>query len=102
MARNGTVCLAALTKVRPRLVVLDDEGADVGGPAFVDTLHQHVPQALVVYLATHHSADLERTVRQRGVLYYTAKPLDPTTLISILGTVFPAHEGEKSVARVGS
>jgi len=87
-ARKGDECLAALAKVRPRLVVLDDSINNLDGPGLLRTLHQRVPQALVVYLTTHHTLALERAVRQLGVLYYTEKPLDSSSFEKVLATVF--------------
>jgi DNA-binding NtrC family response regulator len=89
-ARSGGECLAALTKGRPRLVVLDDSLSDLDGPELLHALHQRVPEALVVYLTTHHTPELERTVRQLGVLYYTEKPPDSSSFEKVLATVFAA------------
>lgn len=88
--RNGDEGLAALTRGRPRLVVLDDSISDLDGPGLLRALHQQVPEALVVYLATHHTLELERAVRQLGVLYYTEKPPDALLFEKVLATVFAA------------
>jgi CheY-like chemotaxis protein len=86
--RNGNECLAALTKIRPRLIVLDDSTTHLNGPGLLHALHQHAPGALVVYLTISHSLELERTVRQSGVLYYTEKPPDSPLLTKLLAAVF--------------
>ena len=86
--RNGDEGLAALTKGRPRLVVLDDSMSDLDGPGLLCALHQRVPEALVVYLTSHHTLELERAVRQLGVLYYTEKPPDSSLFTKVLATVF--------------
>jgi DNA-binding NtrC family response regulator len=86
--RTGDECLAALAKGRPRLVVLDDSIANLDGPGLLRALHQGVPEALIVYLTTRHTLELERAVRQLGVLYYTEKPPDSSSFEKVLTTVF--------------
>jgi DNA-binding NtrC family response regulator len=86
--RNGDECLAALAKGRPRLIVLDDSINDLDGPGLLRALHQRVPEALVIYLTTYHTLELERAVRQLGVLYYTEKPPDSLSLEKVLAAVF--------------
>jgi len=86
--RNGDECLTVLAKGRPRLIVLDDSISDLDGPGLLRALHQRVPEALVVYLTTHHTLELERAVRQLGVLYYTEKPPDSLSFERVLATVF--------------
>jgi len=87
-ARNGDECLTALAKGRPRLIVLDDSISDLDGRGLLRALHQRVPEALVIYLTTHHTLELERAVRQLGVLYYTEKPPDSLSFEKVLATVF--------------
>ena len=86
--KNGEEGLAALARVRPRLIVLDDSITDLDGPGLLHALHQHAPEVLIVYLTTRHTLELERVVRQSGVLYYTEKPSDPLLLAKVLASVF--------------
>jgi CheY-like chemotaxis protein len=86
--RNGNECLAALAKMRPRLIVLDDSTTNLDGPGLLGALHQNASEALVVYLTISHTLELERAVRQSGVLYYTEKPPDSSLLTKLLATVF--------------
>src|SRR5262249_20175051 len=94
--RTGDEGLAALTKRRIRLVVLDDSISDVDGPGLLRALHQQVPEALVIYLTSPHTLELERAVRQLGVLYYTEKPPDSRLFEKVLATVFAAATVETS------
>src|SRR5262249_32586795 len=94
-AKGGAGGFAALSKTRPRLVILDDNLDDQDGPSLLHTLHQQAPEVLIIYLATCHSVTLERTVRQLGVLYYTEKPLDSLALSRVLEVVFTAAKGEQ-------
>jgi CheY-like chemotaxis protein len=87
-ASTAHEALGTLAKTRPRLVIIDDSISDLDGPFLLQALHQHSSEALVLYLTTHHTAELERAVRQLGVLYYTEKPLDLSLLKSVLGAVF--------------
>lgn len=78
----------AVAKIRPRLVILDDSTTDLDGPVVLHALRQNDPAALIVYLTVLHSPELERTVRQSGVLYYTEKPPDSSLLSKLLTAVF--------------
>ena len=86
--RNGNEGLAALSRMRPRLIVLDDSTTNLDGPGLLGALHQHAPEVLVVYLTVSHTLELERAVRQSGVLYYTEKPPDSLLLTKLLAAVF--------------
>ena len=74
----------ALNRERPRLVILDDDRSHGTGPTLLSALRHRLTEVLTVYLAKQHTVELERTVRQLGVLYYTEKPPD----WDILGRVF--------------
>lgn len=93
--RNGHECLPTLARVRPRLVVLDDSVSEPEGLALLRMLHQRNPEVLIVYLTTHHTLELERAVRQLGVLYYTEKPLDSFLLSRVLSSVFATAAGPR-------
>ena len=86
--RNGTEGLAALARMRPRLIVLDDSTTNLDGPGLLGALHQNAPEVLVVYLTISHTLELERAVRQSGVLYYTEKPPHSSLLTKLLTAVF--------------
>lgn len=85
-ARTASECLAAVSQTRPCLLVLDDSIAKHDSQDLLRTVRQLEPEVLVVYLATHHTAELERAVRQLGVLYYTEKPPDPHLLGRLLSS----------------
>ena len=84
---TGHACQTVVSQIRPRVTVIDDAITDPDGPTLLRTLRQQLPDALVVYLATHHTSELEREVRQLGVLYYTEKPPDEDSLRKVLSTV---------------
>ena len=88
MAGCGREALAMLANQRPRLVILDDQLADTRALDLLPHLCRVSPKLLIVYLATCHTLELEREVRQLGVLYYTEKPPDLEVLKRILGTTF--------------
>lgn len=73
-------------KTPPRVIVLDDSVPASEGPTLLEKLHRSAPSALIVYLASHHTAELECAVRQLGVLYYTEKPPDDRLLQQVLGS----------------
>lgn len=69
-----------------RVVVVDDEKlieADRGW--LLNRIQNSMPQAFIVYVASRHSPDVERTARGRGAGYYLSKPLDSERLTHLLG-----------------
>jgi DNA-binding response OmpR family regulator len=81
---DAPVPVPEATKTPPHIIVLDDSIPVQEGPTLLDTLRHYAPHALVVYIASQHTPELERTVRQLGVLYYTAKPPDDLLLQRVL------------------
>lgn len=81
-------CRAASQMISERsiqLVVVDDEAlAESEQGWFIDHVHRRSPDALIVYLASRHSPELERAIRAHGVLHYTAKPVETERLNRVL------------------
>ena len=84
---TGHACQTVVSRIRPRVTVIDDAITDTDSSTLLRTLRQQLPDSLIVYLATHHTPELEREIRQLGVLYYTEKPPDEGALQKVLGTV---------------
>jgi DNA-binding response OmpR family regulator len=92
----GHDAFGALVRGKPRLVVLDDELPDTTGLAFLHKLRQEGVKTLIVYVTAHHTLELEKMVRQLGVLYYTEKPPDPLVIRRITAAVFlPPRKGRR-------
>lgn len=100
--KDGFACKAVLGKVRPHLIILDDGIAEGNGGSLLRDLHQLVPGVHVIYLTTRHTVELERTVRQLGVLYYTEKPPDPSLLGRLLASLFEAEQRPATPARTSA
>ena len=83
-------CLVALRLLGPSLVILDDSMCpEESRPCGLDELLRARPGTPVIYVASHHTLELEREVRRRGVLFYVEMPetrgeLD-TTLSRLVG-----------------
>ena len=83
-------CLVALRLLGPSLVILDDAICpDGSGRCGLDDLLRVRPGTPVIYVTSHHTLELEREVRRRGVLFYvempeTSEELD-TTLSRLVG-----------------
>lgn len=88
--KDSLACKTLLGKVRPHLIVLDDGIREGEGVPLLQDLHQLVPGVHIIYLTTHHTLELERTVRQLGVLYYTEKPPDPSLLGRLITSALSA------------
>jgi DNA-binding response OmpR family regulator len=82
--KTGCNYSTILGKVRPRLIIIDDGMTEIDGVSLLRDLRQQVPGVHVIYLTTRHTVELERIVRQLGVLYYTEKPPDPSLLGRLL------------------
>ena len=95
LVRDESAWQKALSSERPRLVLLDDGVSPGSGLAWLTALRCCLPEALVVYIAERHSLELERAVRQLGVLYYTSKPPEKDSLGKVLATVLPAPVAAK-------
>ncbi len=85
---RGHDALKVLASCKPRLVVLDDELPDTTGLDFLHRLRQEGVRTLIIYVTAHHTLELEKAVRQLGVLYYTEKPPDPLVIERITAAVF--------------
>lgn len=68
-----------------KLAVLDDEGLPESERGWLlNQIHSRQPNASVVYVASHHSPEVEKLARAAGVLYYTSKPVDAVRLSEVL------------------
>ncbi len=69
-----------------KVVVVDDEKlveADRGW--LLHKIQNWMPQAFIVYIASQHSAEVEKLARSRGAGYYLSKPVDTERLTHLLG-----------------
>jgi len=96
IARTEPQWQEALNRERPRLVMLDDGISPGNGVVMLRSLRHRLPEVLTVYLAEQHTAELERMVRQLGVLYYTEKPVEESALERVLAAVFSVHSSTPS------
>ena len=68
-----------------RMVVIDDEVVPAPERGWLcNQINKIAPDAALIYIASQHSAEVEKTARAHGAIYYTAKPLDASRLSSIL------------------
>lgn len=69
-----------------RVVVVDDQKlAEVDRGWLLSRIQTWIPQAFIIYVASEHGPDVERTARSRGAGYYLSKPLDSERLTHLLG-----------------
>ena len=90
LVRGESEWRKALSNERPRLVMLDDGVSPGNGLEWLTMLRRRLPEVLVIYVAEQHSLELERAVRQLGVLYYTGKPPDALLLSQVLMSALPS------------
>lgn len=64
-----------------RMVILDDEVVSANERGwFFNQINRLAPEAAIIYIASQHSAEVERDARAHRALYYTSKPLDAARL----------------------
>jgi DNA-binding NtrC family response regulator len=69
-----------------RVVVVDDQKlAEVDRGWLLNRIQNWIPQAFIIYIASDHGPEVERTARSRGAGYYLSKPLDSERLTHLLG-----------------
>lgn len=83
-ATSAAEGLTATRLLDPLLLVVDDGSCERPGFDFIQDLHRTRPSTHVVYVASHHTHELEREVRRAGVLFYLARPVERAALGSIL------------------
>jgi len=75
-----------------RIVVIDDVAIDKPTRGWLlDQVRRWAPDALVIYIASEHSPEVERHVRSRGVQYYLSRPVDRDRTIRVLHSFAAAH-----------
>lgn len=67
------------------IAVIDDIAIDQPTCGWLlDQVHRWAPDALVAYIASAHTPEIERRVRSRGVQYYLSRPVDRERTIRVL------------------
>jgi hypothetical protein len=73
-------------------VVIDDVAIDQPTCVWLlDQVHRLAPDALVAYIASVHTPEVERRVRSRGVQYYLSRPVDRERMLRVLHSFAVAH-----------
>ena len=68
-----------------RMVVIDDEVVPAPERGwFCNQVNKLAPDAVLIYVASQHSAEVEKIARAHRAIYYTAKPLDAARLTTML------------------
>jgi response regulator of citrate/malate metabolism len=78
----------ALETAAPSLVVVDDSAlAPSERGWFLEQVRRLASETRIVYVASHHDAEMERSVRAHGVVHYTARPIDEDRLARVLAAL---------------
>jgi DNA-binding NtrC family response regulator len=68
-----------------KVVVVDDEKVlETDRGWLLNKIQNWMPQAFIVYIASHHTPEVERVARSRGAGYYLSKPVDTARLEHLL------------------
>ena len=74
-----------LRKTGVEIVVVDDDAIEETSRGWLlDQAYRWAPRALVAYIATNHSSEVERWARSRRVQYYLSRPVDRELAIRVL------------------
>lgn len=81
------------------LVIFDDQSVASADRGWVLTeIRRCASRASIIYVTGDHDHASERLARARGVLFYTAKPLDPGYLDLLLQRLLQMHNGNNRLA----
>ncbi len=76
---------ASLVQAGVGIVVIDDGAIEEGTRGWLlDQVRKWAPNALVVYIASNHSPEIERQARAHSVQYYASQPIDRERTVRIL------------------
>ena len=68
-----------------RAVVIDDGRLPESVRGWlVNRIHNWMPQAFIIYVASHHRPEVEVLARSRGASYYISKPVDGERLLHLI------------------
>jgi response regulator of citrate/malate metabolism len=73
---NLSDCVNAVRLLHPSVVLVDDDVTEAPGASLLHQLQAAQAGVRIIYIASHHSLDLEREVRREGVLFYIASPVE--------------------------
>jgi hypothetical protein len=74
-----------LRKTGVEIVVVDDDAVEETSRGWLlDQAHRWAPRALVAYIASNHSSEVELWARSRRVQYYLSRPVDRELAIRVL------------------
>ena len=87
-AENGKEAIAAITKMRPQVVVMDITMPELNGIEAAQVIHENLPETSIVILSIH--SDLEHIFRalQAGANGYLLKESAGSEVISAVRAVF--------------
>lgn len=83
-ADGGQQALEALERSVPDLILLDVFLADMTAVELIPRIKAIQPEARIITITGQSSRELERRLRELGILYYMAKPFQRDELHSIL------------------
>lgn len=81
-------CLETVLNENIDLVVVDDGALPADEREwFMRRVSRLVPQPSIIYVASRHSAEVEREARACGAAYYTSKPVEAQSMDEVLHTL---------------
>ncbi|RLB22537.1 MAG: response regulator, partial [Deltaproteobacteria bacterium] len=86
-AENADTCKDVLDKVKQKrfdLILLDIFLPDGEGHRLIPQLKELWPKVRIITMTGYNTREMEREVREQGILYYMIKPFDPMALKELL------------------
>ena len=97
-AENADTCKDVLDKVKQQkfdLILLDILLPDGEGHRLIPQLKELWPKVGIIAMTGYNTREMEREVREQGILYYMIKPFDPGALKELLDHI--SHKYTKKV-----
>ena len=86
-AENADTCKDVLDKVKQKrfdLILLDIFLPDGEGHRLIPQLKELWPKVRIITMTGYNTREMEREVREQGILYYMIRPFDPMVLKELL------------------
>lgn len=93
IAPNGRAALDMVSAVHPKAVITDLLMPSMTGLELLTVLHGKEPELPVILLTSHGSLDTQVDARRQGAYAYLTKPVDVSTLKTVLASALAEEPG---------
>jgi len=98
--RSGREALAAARKRRFDVAVVDMKLEDLKGYQLIPLLKDMCEKTKVIFSTSEHSEQIEKTAREKGIVFYAIKANNMLEILSAVATAIRAKRKEEEAERV--